>query len=78
MSGKKGFWDRVRGFVARKTCRLCGVKTGAEALSEKRGGATAAEWRAAAEKLVVVALPALLDELPASRALLRHPLPVMI
>ncbi len=62
MSKKKGFWDRVRGFVARKTCRLCGVKTGAEALSEKRGGATAAEWRAAAEKLVGVALPALLDE----------------
>ncbi len=62
MSEKKGFWDRVRGFVARKTCRLCGVKTGAEALAEKRGGATAAEWRDAAEKLVVTALPALLDE----------------
>ena len=61
MSKKKGFWDRVRGYVARKTCRLCGVKTGAEVLAEKRGGATAAEWRDAAEKLVVTALPALLD-----------------
>ena len=62
MSGKKSFLARVRGYVARKTCRICGVKTGAEVLAEKRGGATAAEWREAAEKLVVLSMPQLLDD----------------
>ena len=61
MSGKKGFWNRVRRYVVRTVCHLCGVKTGAEILSEKHGGATYVEWREAAKKLVVAVLPSLLD-----------------
>lgn len=48
--------------VARRLCRWSGVETAAEYKVRKIAGATATEWREAAGKLVVLALPQLLDE----------------
>ncbi len=61
MEKKASFVWRIRRGLGRFLCHLCGIETGAEAMSRKRGGATPEEWREAAEALVTAAIPSVLD-----------------
>lgn len=59
---KIGVLERIRLAAGRSLCRLFGIETAAQFKKRKVSGATATEWREAAEKLVVLAMPSLLDE----------------
>ena len=61
--GKKiGVLERLRRVAGRSLCRLFGIETAAQFKKRRISGATATEWREAAEKLVVLSMPSLLDE----------------